>query len=49
MNEQKAAVRKQLETAGEKIAPRPAKVRAVVPTLQYFRAPAPSAERRHGF
>ncbi len=41
MNEQKAAIRKQLEAAGEKITPRPAKVQAVAPSLEYFRAPAP--------
>ncbi len=41
MNEQKAAIRKQLEAAGEKITPKPAKVQAVAGTIEYFRAPAP--------
>jgi hypothetical protein len=41
MNEQKAAIRKQLESAGEKIPPRSAKVQAVSTTVEFFHAPAP--------
>ena len=41
MNEQRAAIRKQLESSGEKITPRPAKAQAVAATVEYFRAPAP--------